>query len=354
MSARNGTTGDLWYWPDGLYMLIPVFFTWILWAVLFFEHVFNLASAHDVALRFQALFTRIILLFPLVATLAYFAAAFPWSNYWIGFVVSCLEAYCLSAFFALLAGLGHIFFSPSDFDKELLNSPWTNRYFIRCGSYFENGDVAFFVAKVSVLQILIVKPLVNLGKAILSTVTSKPPSGAMIFLRVIDVISMISAIVYILRLYRCFAQASGSPLEGHNVLWKFMVVKLLFLFLVVKSILISPLVDAGVIPVDAWICPSDAYDQPNSTRYCQGRLEWVILIFEIVVLTIPACFSYRHHGLHKLDQDRRGNIPHFLYQTFINFVDLGEFINGKIVNEDLKDASGPEERQGLLDEITME
>ena len=336
-------------------MLIPVGVIWGLWFLLFLEHLCNLASVHDVAIKFQALFCRIALMFPLSATLTYIAAAFPWCSAWVNFITSILESYCLIAFLALLSGLAHICFSKTAFREGIIQSYWTRKPFLFCGSSFSSGEYAYYVYKVCVMQVLLFKPLSTLIVAIATTITHGYLSTALrIFMRILGTVSLVISVLAILRLYKYLADAPGHPLQGHNVLAKFVVVKILFMFIVLDNLIIDPLVQNKIIPVDGWICPPDAYAQELGQEFCFLRLICVIFICQIVFIILPAVYSYRHHGLHKLNRKRGANIRHFLFYTFFGVLELRSFLDGDVVNIDLKDPASEAERDNLLAETVMD
>jgi hypothetical protein len=355
-TTGNETVGDLWYWPNGLYMLIPVLLVWLLWFILFLEHLFNLASAHDVSIRYQALFTRIILIFPLMATFTYIAAGFPWSADWINFLSALFEVYCITAFFALLSGLGHIFFpTKQQFESEMLKSFWTKGPFLKFGPDFENGEKSFGYFKWLVYQCIIIKPLAALVFAIVTSVLGKVNRAAQITTRFISALSLIIAISSILRVYRFLTDTPGAPLQGHNVLWKFVVIKVLFVFVILNGIFLEPMISSNVIPIDDWLCTNFVLALPEGKDFCQIRLASVIFIFEILVVIVPACLSYRHHGLRRLKMKTKGqNVRHFLYYTAVYIFDLHDFIEGEIVNGELKETATMDEKERFLAETIME
>jgi len=356
MSSNNDN--GLWYWPDGLYMLIPVLLTWALWFIVFLEHALNLASVHEVAIRFQALFARIVLMFPLVSTVAFVSAALPPIAEWMWFLLSLIEVYCVIAFYAMLIGLGFIFFPGDRFKKAMVESFWTKRPLLRCGPEFPSKESAFTFFTACVVQTALVKPVCSLVLASYTAATGDRSFFALqASMRALSAISLIVSIASILRVYKFLSEAPGTPLHGHSVLLKFTVIKLLFTFVIINALFLDPMIEAGVIPIDQWICSQEALSQDHGKDFCQIRLTSVILVCEVVCVVIPACFSYRHHGLPRRESLPKGqNLSMFFYHTFVTVLDLTSFIFGEVLDSaiDIKLHGSLEERESFLAETVME
>jgi len=156
--------------------------------------------------------------------------------------------------------------------------------------------IAYFVA---VGQIMVFRTIAQLINASVTQANNGQESnGLEVAMRVIQVVSIVVTIVAILRVYKFLSVQENSPLSGHWAFAKFLVIKILFLFIIVNQVILLPLISAGIIPIPNWICSLDTIcSQRPAAEYCQQRLVQVIFMFEILVVTPPAVALYRHHSL---------------------------------------------------------
>lgn len=323
----------MWEWPNGKLMLIPVCTTWAVWLLLLVEHMINLAHVQDYVMRFQALYARILLVFPVIISLIYIAACFPWGQIWIDFLVAILEAYCLVMLFALELGFAHILFSHEKIMETLLNSRATNRLFIIFGRKFETTEQVFNHHKWVVYQTILFRPLPYLIKAILIQVLGNLPKYGHVLLRVVATISLVLAVLAIIRIYLCLHWSPDRPISrrGYGFRNKFIMVKVLFLIIVLNNLIVLPLIAARIIPVKGWFCTPDTL--AGFASHCQSRLQDVIVIIELSIVMVPTAFFYRPFGLRKTTTEGHPSRCSFLVCIFFRITDVTCFINGTMIEQ---------------------
>jgi hypothetical protein len=330
----EGTFGSLWYFPDGLYLLIPLSFSWVAFFFLLLEHILNLSHSTLWQFRFQALYVRLVSFFPIFALMATLCAFWPRIAIWIDVGFSFMEPYMLTCVFALITGFGWIKTDGHFPEVAILQSPKTNRLCQCCGSEFSSGESALKVWKGFVLQFVLIKPCTTIFVAIIEESGKDNLKGALIALNVIGTLSLIFSLLAIFRVYFSVREAPGAPLQGQRGFGKLLTIKILFTFIVLNRILVTPLINLGVIPVTSFFCSSNVLECYE--EWCHIRFISVVLLMETVLLSFPAFLHFRHHPL-QTDQTEDGDIISYeksvgkFIVTIFHFFDLNDFWNGHII-----------------------
>jgi hypothetical protein len=182
----------------------PLIIVTLLWCILITEHIVYLGeTAEGWEIRFQALYVRIVGIFPIFAVLGYVGVLYPYNFHWFELAGVFLEIYALFGFYALLTGLAYIKSPTGVFPDNLLNAKWTDRPFICCSYRFRtgNGALTFFFCQIG--QFAIIKPALVLVSAIIFARTgSEPPLPLKLALNAITAISIFLATIAVLRIYK--------------------------------------------------------------------------------------------------------------------------------------------------------
>lgn len=227
---------------------------------------------------------------------------------------------------------------------------------------FASGDSAFKSFYVQVVQIAFFKPASQLVIAIVETVNDahgthpNSKNALSTLMRVVSVISIGVTIVAILRIYKFLSAHPDEPLSGHLALAKFLVIKILFVFVIINQLFLVPLIIGSFIPIGNWICTPYAICSQMELQYCQNRLIEVIFAVEVLIMTIPAVATYRHHqlsvnvDLNKSDvwTTRRKRVGTLIFYIFLTPLDLSGFIYGRL--DQAFDPVDAEQREDLLAE----
>ena len=148
--------------------------------------------------------------------------------------------------------------------EALVEAPQSNhrcwcRCLGSCGKRFTDGSEALTSLLVQVAQYAIVKPCTDVIEAIVYMVDISDAVQAQRILQTIDVISVILALRALLILYvvlrRCKDPVSKqSYFAGLSVVYKFILIKLLFAFVVLNNLILSVLSAFNAIDIPTWIC----------------------------------------------------------------------------------------------------
>ena len=333
--SEEETLGHLWYFPDGLFLLIPVFLTTISFLLLFFTHVKSLSTTSLIHLRFQALYVRLVSAFPFLALLALFGAFWPHLAKGFEVLYSFFEAYVMLCFFAILTGWGWSSIDWNFGEEILLSNSATSRFCRCCGPYFENGRKAFIFLKITVFQIVVIRPLASIILFFLEEFFSDLSEILLLFLlfNIVAAISLFLALGGLIRLYVTLRSHPTKPLSGQKAAGKFIVAKTLFTFLIFNSLLIEPLIAWDVIPIPGFLCTEPVMNCSERNLFnCQFRFVNFIFLIELTLLSPLALyyFQYRHHS--NLNEQTGHKEPSFSLFVFyiLRFWDLPEFWKGKV------------------------
>jgi hypothetical protein len=301
-----GDTADV---AAGTWMYVaPLLVVLATFAVLLGEHLMLVKHV-----RFQGVFLRSVLIFPIVALLAF------WGGYayhlfeWIHVVIALVEGYVFLLFYGLFVGWawcngdvhanimgnGH-----SQVPIYLLPRSW---FFNRP---FANGAAALWSLKWRMYQYAVVKPLADLISAVVKAsagADSQAAEAVALVSKVAQVISTVLTLQATFILYSALRKGDGKPdskagqnlLRGLQGVRKFLVIKLFLWAVIANAILINPLVDSGVITAPSQLCVP--LDPALPEEACHARLEaWIIMIEAAIVACIGA-LSFRHSAIDALD-----------------------------------------------------
>ena len=279
--------------------------SWALHAVLMMEHMSQLAKT-EWKFRFQVVYVRLGLAFPIMSLMAAVGAFLPWTALWMEFAQSLVEAYVLCGFLALLYGFGKL--GTRNMGEVFLNSRFASSP-CPCADQFESPGYAETWWKVMILQFSVIKPLTTLIPAVVDSqghplATS---SRQYILLRIIAALSILIAVASILRVHNALAWCQENPYGNYRVFQKVAVMKLLFLFIILNTLIFAPLTASGAIPTQPWVCSADvvAYSAQYA-QWCQDRTLQIIFMIEILIMTVPLVLYLRHH---QLTQDEETGWP---------------------------------------------
>lgn len=232
--------------------------------------------------------------------LGFLGAFYPWLTHWLELAMVALEVYVLFGFFALLTGLALVKSKEGVFPECLLNNFWTNRQLLNCGSRFTTGSGALNFLFYSIVQFLVIKPIIMLATAVYYQRQHQDfATGIKAILNIISALSIIFATVAVLRLYKGLRVQPNSVLVNHNGLTKILVVKLLFFFVVMNNLILRNMATRNALPVPVAFCDKGvAFNSTDTSNdWCENRTINVILIVESLICILPALISYRPHGL---------------------------------------------------------
>lgn len=256
-----------------------------------------------------------------------------------------MEAYVLLGFFAFLTGLAHVRGAPGTFPESLLQSKWTKRRTIRWGTPFKTGQGAQNFFFYSIVQFMIVKPVILLAIAIYYQKNGEDvPRNLRILLNLVSSLSIVIATLAVLRIYKGLISVPNSVLTGHRAILKIGVVKLLFIFIVLNSAVLKNLANNDSLPIPPRLCTEAVVAASDKNReFCEVRTINVIMILEILICMVPAILSYRHHGLGlSAKWHLKYPIGKFILLIFLRPFDLPMFWNGRLPRAVLSEEPGPE------------
>jgi hypothetical protein len=309
--------GTLLSTPEGLLYVAPLGLTVAVFLLFAGEHFWEVKHA-----RFQALFIRSVLLFPVTATLAFFGglnyAALPW----VDVVIALLEGYIMILFFGLYVGWA---WCKGDVYANLLCSARTNvcchTPCSRCGPPYGSGKAALASIRLQMYQFVIVKPLVNLAKAV--SVEQTGQLDIQVFTTPFQLVSMIFALFGVLNLSHAL-QKGGSQsktsakvgpqdeagtnnlLDGLQAFQKFVVMRTFLLFVALYSTVIKKVIEDGTLKAPATLC--EALNQTDPVLFaeeCHGRFEaWVVMVV-MLILVLFAALYFRPHSVDSLSAEHR-------------------------------------------------
>ena len=309
-------------------------------------------------IRFQALYVRIVGVFPWFAVLAYCGLLFPWMTYWFDFIGVVLEIYVIFGFYAFLTGIGYVKGHPplGNFPDFLIEKEarWTNRPCCCFGRRFKTGVGSLTFLFYNIVQFAIIKSVVLLTLALLVFKSGQEPVQlTKILLNLVSSASIFIATAAVLRLYKEMRNQPNSVLEGHHGLLKIVVVKMLFVFIVLNNLILRNLAYAHILPIPPSLCTEAVKDASQQfLGYCESRVINAIFIVEIVLCMIPAVISYRHHGLGLRRSLSLRRAPYFLYLVFLRPLDLRTFWNNQIGTARKIEDSTVDHQKRMLSEDT--
>uniref|UniRef100_A0A0G4FLB4 Uncharacterized protein n=1 Tax=Chromera velia CCMP2878 TaxID=1169474 RepID=A0A0G4FLB4_9ALVE len=280
----------------GILLLILLFVSFGAWISLLIEHSQNVKNV-----QFQALYSRLVSLYPLMMTVAIVSALIPVSSIYLENVFSWFEVYVILAFLALLLGLGWLKVDV----KEALFQKKGGGVVSCCGPRETTPEKQFAARKALIMQYAVVNPLVAIAKTVhFEVAVSRGDLGNRsrlvgTVLQLITAVSLIIAFAQLLRIYWVLKKDKRKPYEGKHVIGKVAVIKFIFGFAVLNRLVLKPLIRWGVIPTGDFICPPEAV--MPSERYaqfaevlCEDRMVNMLLTLELFVFTFLSLAFYRH------------------------------------------------------------
>lgn len=131
-----------------------------------------------------------------------------------------------------------------------------------CGKAFNDGQEALNNLVVQVLQYGIVKPTTDLIEAIVYTVRPDAAVQSQRALQAIDIVSVVLAlrallICYVVLRRRKDPKTKRSYFVGLSVLYKFLLIKLLFAFIVLNNLILSVLAAFDALETPSWLCVTE-------------------------------------------------------------------------------------------------
>jgi hypothetical protein len=328
-------SSNLWYFPEAFWLLLPLGICWTSFLYLFVEHSIHLEHEKSWQIRYQALYARIVGFFPIIATMGLFAAFYPWTYTWFNVIFGIIEGYLITCFYALVVGLGWLK-SHGNYPESIIeiqnrpNQPWYT--IIRRWPKYKTGEQALYAWKWGVLQLMIVKPATLIVIASVSTASTgkavTPVLNAL--MRLFSTISVLIAIQTSVRAYVTTRDIKGRPLHGHDGVYKLLTIKLLFTFILFDQVLISPLIQNGNIPIDSWICPAAVVNCTEMySELCILRLEAVVFISQVTILSLPAFLFFRHGELSDTPHCNN-SLALYFFKCVLSYGDLEMFWSGDL------------------------
>jgi hypothetical protein len=320
------------------------------------EHFWEVKHA-----RFQALYLRSVLLFPVTATLAFFGglnyAALPW----VEVAIALLEGYILILFFGLFVGWA---WCKGDVYANLLCSARTNvcchTPCSRCGPQYGSGKAALGNTRLQMYQFVIVKTLVNLAKAVSVEQTGQVTIQVKLFTAPFNLGSTIFAVCGVMNLSYAL-QKGGSKsktsakvgprdpqkddtgtknlLDGLQAFQKLVVIRTFLLSVALNSTVIEKMIEDGTLKAPATLC--DALNQTDPVLFakeCHGRFQaWVVMLVSFVLVLFAAQF-FRPHSVDSLAAEHRRGGESRGYLA-IRVLALGDVCSSFLVPPAVHDAS---------------
>ncbi len=277
-------------------------------AVLLGEHLMLVKHV-----RFQGVFLRSVLIFPVVALLAF------WGGYafnlieWIHVVIALVEGYVFLLFYGLFVGWA---WCKGDVHANMMGNGHSQApiYLLPRSWFFNrpyaNGAAALRSLKWRMCQYAVVKPLTTFISALVNASAGEDSQAAetvALVKRVAQVITTCVALHATFILYKALCKGDGKPdskagknlLHGLNGVRKFLVIKLFLWAIIANAIFINPLVDSGVITAPPLLCAP--LDPALPEEACYVRLEAWIIMLETAIVACIGALSFRHSAIDALD-----------------------------------------------------
>lgn len=323
-TSVSAALGRLLSTPGGVFYFAPLGLTLAVFLVFVGEHFWEVKHA-----RFQAVYIRSVLLFPVAATLAFFGglkyAALPW----VEVVLALLEGYVFVLFFGLFVGWA---WCKGDVHANLQCSARSSVCCYTscggCGPRYGSGKAALASIRMQMYQFALVKPLVNLAKAVSIERTGEVTNPVMAISSLFNLVTIIFALRGVLNLFYALKKGGSKNktsaavqveprdpkhetgtqnlLEGLGAFQKFLVIKSFLFFTMLNSVLLNKLIEDGTFKAPATLC--DAFDQTDPAllaKECHGRFEAWVVMLESCILVVFASLNFRPHSVDSLAAEHR-------------------------------------------------
>lgn len=303
--ALLGTPGEVMY-------AVPLMVVAAAFLVLLVEHLLNAKHA-----RFQGVYLRSVLIFPLVSALAFVGGQyyhlFPWIEVFIGMI----EGYIFMLFFGLFVGWA---WCNGDVYANMFGSARTRVACYTpvgsCGHRYSSGKAALASIQWQMYQFAVVKPLVNLAKAVSELKSGEVTKPVQLITGFFNLVSIVVALRAVLGLYYALTKGPGVGRDGkvvdskinHNLLqglsaaYKFIVIKTFLFFIVLNGLVVVPLIIAGTLKAPPQLCDVLDSTAPDFTHACHSRFEAWIIMLESALIMLLAVICFRHHSIDALDE----------------------------------------------------
>ncbi|CAN9237650.1 unnamed protein product [Alternaria alternata] len=242
--------------------------------------------------KLQKLIIRIVLMVPIYTICCTLSIPFYESSVYLGAIYEFYESLVIASFFLLLCRYLHTdLHSVRQLFSIVEPQPWVlpvrmfRKYVLRRKTTnTPNGSKYFSIIWVCILQFCVIKFFGALTKCITEALdvyckTSTDPNHARIWIQVIEIISLIIAMICLLQFYK----QTKLELAVHRPLLKFVAIKLVVFLFYVQSFIFSHLTKKGgaMSPTDKISYPSLAVGIPKT-----------VLCFEMALVSMLHLYAY--------------------------------------------------------------
>jgi hypothetical protein len=306
--ALLATPGE-WMYAAPLMVVAVAFF------VLLGEHL--LVVKH---VRFQGVFLRSVFIFPLVSVLAFVGGQYYHALPWVEVAIGLIEGYIFMLFFGLFVGWA---WCKGDVYANMLGSARTRvacyTPIRSCGHRYSTGEAALTSIKWQMYQFAVVKPLVNLAKAVSEVKSGEVTQPVQLITAIFNLISIVVALRAVLGLYYALSKGPGVDADGkvvdsklnHNLLhglsaaYKFLIIKTFLFFIVLNGLVVVPLIVSDKLKAPAALCDVLNPAAADFTHACHARFEAWIIMLESAIIVLFAVFCFRPYSLNSLDDEHK-------------------------------------------------
>jgi hypothetical protein len=321
--------------PSEVMYAVPALLVAAGFVVLLVEHLLNVKHT-----QFQGVYLRSVLIFPLVSTLAFVGGLYYHAFPWIEVVIGLVEGYIFMLFFGLFVGWA---WCKGDVYANMIGSARTRvacyTPVASCGHRYSSGKSALASIQLQMYQFAVIKPLVNVAKAVSETTSGEVTKPVQFITAFFNLVSIVVALRAVLGLYYALTKGPGVGRDGkvvdskinHNLLqglsaaYKFIIVKTFLFFIVLNGLVVEPLITSGKLTAPSPLCEVLNSAAPDYSVACHARFEAWILMLESLLIMIVAVFCFRHHSIDAIDEkykEKDGNNTCSLIISVFKFWDV--------------------------------
>jgi hypothetical protein len=301
--------------PSEAMYVVPLIVVAAAFLVLLVEHILNVKHA-----RFQGVYLRSVFIFPLVSVLAFVGG----QNYhvlpWIEVLIGMIEGYIFMLFFGLFVGWA---WHKGDVYANMFGSARTRvacyTAVCSCGPRYSSGKAALLSIQWQMYQFAVVKPLVNVAKAVSEISTGEVTKPVQFVTAVFNFVSIVVALKAVLGLYQALTKGPGVGHDGkvvdskinHNLLQglsaasKFIVIKTFLFFIVLNGLVVVPLIESDTLKAPPPLCDVLDSAAPDYKLACHSRFEAWIIMLESALIMLLGVFCFRHHSIDALEEQHK-------------------------------------------------